>query len=61
MKFDLARPLTVESMLIEGNRKLGYERLANPDMQVEITPSTELLVNICERLIRLERKLDELS
>ena len=60
MKIDLARPLTVESMLIEGNRKLGYERLSNPDMQVEIMPSTELLVDICERLIRLERELDEL-
>jgi hypothetical protein len=60
-KFDLSRPLTVESMLIEGQRKLAYERLSNPEMNVEIVPSTELFVDICERLMRVERELDELS
>ena len=60
-KFDLSRPLTVESMLIEGKRKLAYEQLPSPDMQVEIVPSTELFVDMCERLMRVERELDELS
>lgn len=60
-KFDVSRPLTVESMVIEGQRKLAYEQLHNPDMMVEIVPSTELLVDICERLIRVERELEEQS
>lgn len=59
MKLEMLYPKTVEECLIEATRKVAYERMADPTVQVEITVTTELFVDMCERIVRLEQRLDD--
>lgn len=54
-------PKSVEALLIEGKRKLSYQSMESPPMVVEILVKTELVVDMCERIIRLEKRLEELD
>lgn len=57
----LQSPTTVEALLIEAKRKLAYEHMESPPMVVEILIKTELVLDMCERIIRLEKRLEEVN
>lgn len=55
------QPTTVEALLIEARRKLAYKHMESPPMVVEIAIKTELVLDMCERIIRLEKRLEEIN
>jgi hypothetical protein len=59
VSIEFVRPKNVESLLIEGNRKLALELTDATDTQVEILIGTELFIDICQRIVLLEKKLKE--
>lgn len=54
-------PLTVEALVVEATRKLAYKDMESPPLVVEILIKTELVLDMCERIIRLEKRLEDLD
>ena len=61
MSLELVRPKNIESLIIEAKRKLDLEATDSPDTQVEILIGTELFVDICERIVLLEKESKKLQ
>lgn len=61
MSLELVRPKNIESLITEAKRKLDLEATDSPDTQVEILIGTELFVDICERIVVLEKELKKLQ
>jgi hypothetical protein len=55
---NLTRPKDIESLLINANRKLKLEAVNTANSDLEIIIGTELFVDICQRIIQLEKELE---
>jgi hypothetical protein len=58
---NLTRPKDIESLLINANRKLKLEAVNTANSDLEIIIGTELFVDICQRIIQLEKELERIT
>lgn len=56
MTAEITRPKDIESLLIDASRKLNLESTDTGDSRIEIIIGTELFIDICQRIIQLEKQ-----